>query len=407
MELAESKGGKAQIAGTYYENPLKVKNGDEGTFYLGKANQIMKADTTASKSADYAYVYNWTYEKKADKDGVMKDTFTVYYVTADGVKASAVAKTVKDNDKYYLDGGDKQELGTVTSGELTKADSGNAFVVAFSINSDGKFVQKTARDGITEAATKEINKTHPVVGKDGNHVNVAATNDTKFIFVADDYKVKTATGYKNADANATVIAVYNSDNEALYAFVGAKNAYKTSTKLAVLLDAEPSVTMNDEKDETYATFTVAIDGAETKLTFKSDPTVNDEAAYKLAHSMDGSVFAYKMNGDYAELDKDEFTADVAGIAELAGDIVPVKVKGTNYIGVVGADYLDTTDAKIYTITLEAKDNATQLTDIDSVTVGEGAKIDLGDYVVYTRDGTDVETLFVYDLVGYPAEALNP
>jgi len=425
------KGSQAQIGGTYYENPIRVSNGDEGTFYLGMANQIMAADTTAAKSTDYAYVYNWTYENKADSDGEKKDIFTVYYVKVDGTKASAVAKVVagtdnNDANKRYLDNGGSagQLLGSLNGTTFEKAAPGTPFAVAFSINSDGKFVQKAPKDGITAPAEYTIDKTHPTVGSytvgSGNNQvtkSVVATNDTQFVLVykndSGDWKVKTATGYKNVkvattntnDYDETTAAVYNSDNEAVYAFVNVNNTYKSGTKLAVLLDAEASVTTNDDNSKTYATFAVAIDGEETTLTFEG--TGSDSDCVKLAAAGDGSVFAYKMNGDYAELDTDEFkdngeNSPVAGIADV--EKVQVVSKGNDYFNVSGGNngtlYRSISDAKIYTITVEYESSENDA-DIESVTVSEGATIDANDFVVYTLksgSNTNVETLFVYEVV---------
>ena len=387
-EVTAIKGTTAQINGTYYEkNGKTVNSGDEGTFYLGKANEIVAIDATASKSTDYAYIYNWTYESKTDSDGATKPTITLYYVTVDGTKASAVAKTETTGTgtvSYYIDNGTTGQgmiLGTLSGSTWTKDTSGVARVVAFSINSDGKFVQKTPKDSIVaNVATATVNKTSPVV--DNSKV---ATNSTNFIFVydSDGYKTKTAVGYKNVSVtSAPMTTIYNSDNEALYTFVGAQNGFKSDTKLAVVLDKEPSATSAD--GDTFNTYTVAIGGEETTLTFKNATLTGPYA---------GMVFAYQMNGDYAEIDT----------AEGASGYLTEKfvfTKGDGYFGsklatgntsATGDAYLSTAEAKVYTITIEFK-NSTDKASYDtnhtaispeSITVSEGATFDADDPIYYT------------------------
>jgi len=388
-----TKGGKVQIGGTYYEKVVTVSNGDKGTFYLGKANQIIATDTTAAKSTDYAYIYNWTYDSKANSDGVKVPTITLYYVTVDGVKASAVAKTETTGTgtvSYYIDNGTTGQgmiLGTLKGTKWTPDTSNISRVVAFSLNSDGKFVQKTPKDSIVTApGTATVKKTAPVV--DNSKV---ATNETGFVFVytsGDDVKVKTATGYKNVDvSSATMTSVYNSDNEALYTFIAANNSYKTDTKLAVVLDKTPSVTTDD--GDTFNTYAVAVDGAETKLTFKNATLTNPYA---------GMVFAYTMDGSNAKVDtsEDDGATDYRFSSGYAIENF-VKTKGEGYFGTKNSsnsivdDYLSTAEAKVYTITIEFKNEAAKdayvsnhvTASVESVTVSEGASFDVNDPIYYT------------------------
>jgi len=409
-KVTATKGSKAQIGGTYYENTVaSVANGDEGTFYLGTANQIVAVDTTAAKSTDYAYVYNWTFESKANSDGVKDSIFTIYYVTVDGVKGSAVAKTEKgDANKYYIDDGGAGKTGillgtVVTDGDTTTYtpnEEAQALAVAFSINSDGKFVQKTAKDTIIRSADASVNKTDPAVG-----TGVVATDDTKFIFVYVDgssYKTKSATGYKNVTVASSVMnSVVNTDGEAIYTFVAENNSYKSDTKLAVILDSEPTATTVSDKD--YLTFDVAIDGEATTLTFKKDDADALKKTIGTGSSavqavVKGTVFAYKMDGKYAKVDDD---LDVVGMFAdgLSVGPVEVKVKGTGYFGTETVPYVSTKDAELYTVTMERDEAKDEIT----VTVSEGAKFVTGDdasRVIYTIDsGTDADVVFVYDFIG--------
>ena len=394
-KVTATKGTKAQIDGTYYEKNGKTINAnDEGTFYLGLANEVVAMDTSAAKSTDYAYIYNWTYDTKANADGEKKPTITVYYVTVDGVKASAVAKTETSGSTYYLDNGTTGQgmvLGTLSGDTFTKDTSNVSRVVAFSINSDGKFVQKTPKNSIvTTPASAGVSKTDPVV--DNSKV---ATNDTTFVFVYTntdgEYKTKVVTGYKNVTVTGVMTTVFNSDNEALYTFVAANNNFKTDTNLAVVLDKTPSVSVSD--GDTFYTYAVAIDGEETTLTFK-DPA-------NLASPYAGMVFGYKMNGDNAEIDAD------VGTSGYIGDI-KATVKGEGYFGNDTDEYLNTTDATVYTITIEFKNEGdkntydtthTALTP-ESITVSEGATVDVGDPMYYTIKSVSDKTADVVFVVEY-------
>lgn len=361
-EVTAKKGGDVKVDGTYYKDlTAKIAVGDEGTFYLNAAGQIMVTDTT-SKSDDYAYIYNVHEDTGLNSDGVEGTTFTAYMVLADGTKMSKDVKTYKSDDgKFYFDEAKKVEITEDYKG-----------VIAYSVNSDDELVYETAKDRVSGPTTLTVDKTH-ANGTDSK---------TEFIFTYVDgskQKVSTATGYKNVNfASKDAYTVKNSDGDVLYVFVTAKNGSVVSdANLAVILDAEAVEGKNgDDKTFTYA---VAIDGEETTLVFKGS---------KIANVEDGDVIAYEMNGDYAEIDDTADYETVASVYAATSDYVVFEKDGAQYN--LGGD------ETVYTITLEYKDETHK--DLESVTVSEGGKIEAKDKVVYTLDGSDLDVIYVYEVI---------
>ena len=414
-EVTATKNGQASINGTFYTDAQSTKSdiGTKGTFYLGKADQIVASKAEATISENYAYVYNVTVADKANADGVTSKTVTLYYVTVDGTKASAVAK-VKENatsHNLYLDkAGAEGQLVCDSTGSVTKD-----FVVAFELNSDKQFVQVAAKDNIVASAAKATNgvdKTHPVV--DNSKV---ATDDTKFIFVKQDpttkvYKTSVVTGYKNVNIanSADMTTVYNAKNQALYTFVAANNGnVTTNANLAVLLSKTATLTKDADKNTIY-TYDAVVNGETTTLSFKGSAV---SGAY------DGMVIAYVMENNYAKIDTSISSGNFSSGVSTKADIT---AGGSDYFTTSAASYMSTTNAKVYTITVEFKSAADYKTytgnDIKAdgsidynkttanqagvttqgVTVSEGASFDAHDWVVYTVSNGAANNVYVVEFV---------
>ena len=401
-ELAESvtgevtaiKGGKVSVDGTFYGVSMSdtPNIGDEGVFYLNKADHIMLFDGSLSKSDNYAYIYNVTVSDKPNADGVTVTTATVYYVTVDGTKVSAVAKTEmsKDKNTLFLDDGKDATQGpklAVKSGE-DWAVEGNfePVLVAFTTNSDKQFVLAKEKDVLGYATTATVDKTHPVVG------DKIATDDTTFVFVKDNgkgvYKTSVATGYKNVSIKEkSAYTVSNKDGKVLYCFVAADNGnVTTAADLAVLLSKTPTETKTADGDTIY-TYDVVIKGETTTLSFKGTT---------ISEAFDGKVIAYKMVNNYAELDD---RADL-----LKSD--KIDKAGSDYF-TVGGTYYGTADAAVYTVTVEFKNEAQKdayvsdpdSVNVQSVTVSEGATYDKDETVYYTVSNTNVaNNVYVVEFV---------
>ena len=384
------KGDDVRINGSYYTNASAktIAIDDEGTFYLGVSGMIADVDVT-SKSSDYAYIYNVTGKLDTNSDGVADvATFTAYYVTTDGVKGSAVIDATKgDNDTYYLDSAKTKELGKVEN-EDAKVTFKKG-VIAYSINSDKELVYKAAKDVMpTAAADMTVDK---------NNAN-GTDSSTKFIFVkTKDNKVTTsvATGYKNVSFEGTgnTWSVKNTDDDYLYVFVADNkgNEYSTSAKYAVILDDE-AAQGKDGDDDTF-TYDVAIDGEETTLTFD-----------KAQDFEKGQVIAYEMGSKYAKI-KEGKTNEIESVYSATKDYIKFANTGDSKLT---KQYNLGKKEVIYTITFEYKDvvledgtefdpdaNAAKL---DTVTVSEGGKVENGDKVVFTLDGSNLDIVFVYDYV---------
>ena len=357
---------------------------DEGSFYLNAAGQIAAVDTT-SKSDDYAYIYAVSSDNGTNSEGVKTTTFTAYYVTADGVKASAdIAtdeKTKTEGGKevtYYVFEDFKDNDGNEV--EVTESFKG---VIAFSLNSDKELVRETPKDTI-DNLNKTVDKTH-ANGTD---------SDTQFIFAYKDgnkYKTSVSVGYKNVNVSASDASykVTNKDGDILYVFVGGENGTLSSdTKYAVATSGD--ATRTKDGDDTIYTYSVVIDGEETTLSSKNSLSLKK-----------GEVFSYEMDGDYVKMDS---------VSEMK--FVKVTNGTKDYIAIGDNQYnLSDADA-IYTVTLEYKTEAAYKTaigtdaagnelglkDLDTVSVSEGADVDNDSWVAYKLDDGDLDILFVVDFV---------
>ena len=377
---------KATVGGTTYKF-ITMKDGDnktvamvtididdEGSFYLNAAGQIAAVDTT-SKSDDYAYIYTTNEEEDRNSDGVTSNIFTVYYVTVDGVKASAV---VNEDDVDAL----KAKLTPVKDEQKIVAYTG---VVAYSIDSDKEFNLETAKDDI-DTMNKAIDKSH-ANGTD---------SDTKFIFAYREegkktYKTSVSVGYKNVNIDQQVTyTVTNKDGDIIYVFVGDDNGTLSSdTKYAVVKSGD--ATRTKDGDDTIYTYSVVIDGEETTLSSKKD-------ALSLKK---GEVFSYEMDGKYIKKD----SVDKMKFVKVTN--------GTKDYIAIGENQYNLSDADaIYTVTLEYKTEAAYktaigadtagtelgLANLDTVSVSEGADVDNDSWVAYKLDGKDLDILFVVDFV---------
>ena len=391
-----TKDGKVRINGDYYTDvTTKVELKDKGTFYLNKAGQIVAKDTTKEKSDNYAYIYEMTQKQETNSEGLNVDTVKVYYVAADGTKASAVvnadvkeegAEGSKVKVAYYADTTTKVEKNTL---------------VAYSIDSDGEFNLETEKDNLggkvtTTAAVDKDGVTFGKITIDGNSVDANATSKTQFIFVdkkTDKVKVSLATGYKNVSIKAGIdtYIVADDDGYALYAFVTKANGTLSSDDItAVLVDAKPVAAKNDDDKDIY-TYTVSVDGVEKELTFKEKDQI---ATKKLA---EGAVFTYEMDGDYV---KD------SSVTEKKSE--KVTAINDDYAIFATTGRKDRGEETVYTITVEYKDAtlesdgsfdpAKNVANIDTVTVSEGGKVEAKDDVVVVLDGDDLVAIYVYDYV---------
>ena len=376
---------KATIGGTQYKYVCdEIKVDDEGSFYLNVAGQIAATDTD-STSDNYAYIYNLKKQtNEINDDGVKATTYTAYYVTADGTKASAVVDIDEVTEKETEDL--EREAGVYYAD--TKVLVKDKQVIAFSINGDKELVYETPKDKISGLkAQGEISKSK-ANGTD---------SDTQFIFTwanGSTQKVATKTGYKSVsiDENTKYITVKNSDKDVLYVFVAAKNdGVSSDTKYAVTLDSK--ATKTKDGDDTIYTYDVVINGEETTLSSKSELSLKK-----------GEAFAYELDGEYV---------DKKSVSELEYNVVEAGTKNYVTVEVDGEDKqfnLDDDVKAIYTVTLEYKTknaykaaigdgtSALGLDDLDSVTVSEGADIDNKSWVAYKVDGSDLDVLFVVDFV---------
>ncbi|MBR5472143.1 MAG: S-layer homology domain-containing protein [Oscillibacter sp.] len=368
-EVTAKKGAKVAVDGVYYNTSVALNVGDEGTFYLGKAGELKSFSGVSVKSDNYGFIYNLLKNTSGkDEDGNTTTVYTAYYVKADGTKASAVVKTEVNAGTYYFDDG---KSGQTAAWALPTSDATNVGVVAFSIDADGKFVREVEKDVIEASTSATINKGAANIG-----TGINATSATQFIFLKDaNGKVKPSviTGYKNVAATtATMYAVTNSSDEALYVFVDALNGkVSVDAKLAVVLD-NVAVEGKDADGAATYTYAVAIGDEEATLTFAASQSFTK-----------GQVIAYELdNDDVATIDS-SVTINTGSVATVTADYI-----------VVGTTQYNIGEETAYTIDMEYKADAVTL---ESVTVSEGAtyvKTAGNNTIYYTLDGTALDTVYV-------------
>ena len=370
-KVSALKGTKAKIDGEYINSEITVKVGDNGTFYLNLAGEIIGADSTSAVD-DYIYIYAVDVDESGrNADGVKTTVATAYTVDAEGTKASYEMAIDNVTEKETEDL--KREVGKYFADTKIAVADTYTDVVAYSINSDDQLV--------IEESVDEIKKVTLTADK-----NTAAetSSATEFIFVYTDgssKKVATATGYKNVKIEGkTAWTITNDDEDILYVFVAGKNgSVTTDANLAVVLDAAAAQGKNDDGDKTY-TYSVAIDGVESELTFKTNMGFKD-----------GAVIAYEFDDDWAVIDSDaEYTE--SAVKAATDDYITVVEDGKN------VQYNLTGDEVIYTIVMEYEDGIVSADTLDSVVVAEGGEIEKDDNVVYTVDDDAIETIFVYEIV---------
>ena len=387
------KGEKAAIDGTYYKMTESVKSsvayGDEGTFYLNAAGMIAKVDTNTTKSDNYAYIYSINTENKRNSEGIQTDVVTVYFVKADGTKGSAEVAI----DVAVTGGGESATKKYYYEDTTTEVAIG---VVAYSIDSDGKFVKETEKDTIKwQGDSVSFDKDKAKVG------DVYADDETVYIFsdFSDSSKVtvKTATGYKNAKAvSGTIVWTVADDGTALYVFVKAANvSQKSDATVAVLLDTTPVKTENDDKNAVW-TYDVAIDGEETTISFETSKSATSTA---LTGKAKGFVFEFKMDGDYVDKDSVSSTDVTSGtVSKVTSSYVTIGDKQYDLpetVYTITFEYEDLTEAEAASFDASNADIAAKL---DTVTVSEGGALKDAK-VVYTLDSDDnFEVVFVLEYV---------
>ena len=347
-KVASKKSGDVKIDGEFYGvvAGVDLSKGDEGTFYLNAAGQIVLfVESDEATSDEYAYIYNTkTTDGETNEDGVAnEDGLKVYVVLSDGSKA---VYTVEEDS-----------IAKVTKGA----------VVPYTINDDDEFE-------IVKAGSKvsiETLKGESISKNDADASGIDVLSSTEFIFVNwDDNKLKvnTATGYKNVSIASKDMVVVADDGEAAFIFVVGENGkLTTDTKYAVILDAEAEEWTEDKKDR--FTYTVAIDGEEEELTSATALKVSE-----------GDVIAYAL--------EDDLMVDVKVLTA-----VEVTSANEDYFR-AGARYEYNDDAELYTITMEYTDE-----ELDNVTVDTTAVIEEGDKVIVVLDSDDdLAIVFVYDIV---------
>ena len=360
--VTAKSGSKVAVDGTYYKNVSgkTIEKKAEGQFFLNAAGQIMAFDAENAGSDTYAYVYN-TKSGSKNSDGVTGND-VIYVVLTDGTKASY---TLSDDTEV------KPEIGGV---------------YPFSLDDDEIiFEDVTDRDDdITITTTEEavtIDKKNPDVG------DIDLLSTTEFIFAYwnsanTKLTVKTATGYKNVNVTATVTVVAD-DGDALFVFVGEKNkSVTTDTEYAVLLSDDVVETWDD--DDTYYTYTVAVDGKETELTVEDGNEITEDEL------VEGAVYAFVMDGDYAVFEEDE-----DGKTVIVGQYKTLQATTVNddYFKAGGTRY-EYDEETYYTITMEKDIDG----DLESVTVDKGAELEEDDYVVVITDDGDLSIVFVYNII---------
>ena len=347
-EVASKKSGDVKIDGEFYDvvAGVDLSKGDEGTFYLNAAGQIVLfVEADEATSDEYAYIYN---TKKTDgetnDDGVAAENgLKVYVVLSDGTKAT-----------YAVE---EDSIEKVAVGK----------VVPYTINDDDEFevVKAGSKIDIKTLEDESISK------KDADAAGIDVLSSTEFIFVNWNKKtleVDTATGYKNVAIAAKDMVVVSDDGEAAYIFVVGENGkLTTDTEYAVILDADAEEW--DDDDEARYTYTVAVDGEETTLTSATALKVSE-----------GDVIAYAL--------EDDLMVDVKVLTA-----VEVTSANEDYFR-AGARYEYNDDVELYTITMEYTDE-----ELDDITVDNDAVIEEGDKVIVILDSDDdLAIVFVYDIV---------
>ena len=375
-KVTATKGSKASIDGTYYDTVKLPALKSEGTFYLNAADMIMEFSASVEKSGNYAYIYKVDVKKGLNSEGIDGYTTTVYYVDQAGVKASAVVDAT-------IDSSDPSNL--VAYYDSAKTKEVKEGVVSFKINSDKEFELATEKDTIESAVkpSKTVNKDNAVIDTDIN-----ATSKTTFIFVeetATKVNVKVVEGYKNVkiETSATVTAITDDDNYALYAFVNAKNGNVASTGyVAVLLDPKPVVTEDD--DDTYYEYSVSINGEDTTVTTKTT-AVKDA----LSAAGKGYVFFYNLEDNYVV---DLNDASATGIT--LNRVKAVSATNDDYVVIDNTQY-NVGEETVYTITKDYKKDGKT---IDTVTVTAGGSYSTDNKVTFTTkdSGKKLDVVFIIE-----------
>jgi hypothetical protein len=355
-KIDATKGGKFRLDGTYYTSVLDTDPtiNSEGIWALNAAGELAGVVEVTEASSDFAYIYSIVAKKASGStsdDGlstVAADaTYKVYVVLADGTKASydlvvnststaafgLNPKTDKNNDKilkpadavvkaYTLDG-TKFSLAnpddTVTLTKISNAD----------VNAkDAKLNDTNYADASTEFVFIEVNATKATVG------------------------VSAKTGYKNVDFKQDAYVI-SAKNVAKTVFVeGGEEEPESEVLYAVLLDDEPINTKTASGADRY-TYTVAIDGEESELTFKAALSGIDV----------GEVFAYEVSGGVAK----------AATLDLKSGKVGVATADYFYVEGTDTQFSLASGAKLYTITIATDGSAT---------VDAGGRVATGAQITY-------------------------
>ena len=329
-----------------------------------------------TKSDNYAYIYAWDADPNGvNAEGFKTPTLTAYAVLADGTKAVydvAVDTTGSDTSvKYYW-----EDAAQTSENEI---DLNKGYVIAYSINDDGELVHEEAQDTIKwQGNTLTVDKDNAAIG------DAYANASTQYIFAdvqSTKVDVTVVTGYRNVkiESGSSVTTVADDDGNALYVFVKAANGTLSSDDAyAVLLDDKVVVTKDG--NDTFYTYTVAIDGEETELTWK-----NTDKASSLKI---GQVFKFQMDGEYVK--QANITAESATSVLSANEDYVIVTGNTQYN--LGAE-------EIYTITREFEDETAWNQGSgtpDSATVSVGGSIEKDDSVILVLDEKDIVIAFVIE-----------
>ena len=380
-ELAETVEGKVtsinrkgqyKIDGEFYTADMTLRIGDEATWYLNKAGQIVHFDAFEEEtSADYAVIYNIVdVTKTADltEDGyapsATQTVYDVYAILADGTKEKfTYVWDSEDEDTHELNVGDTFE------------------VVAYSVEDD--VISFETADGVIDNDTSVNFEDGAKKYETKAKKNAYADSKTVFIFAAkdeDDNKmvVTTATGIKKVDFASKDVSVVYKKTAVQYVFVNEAEAEPESeAQYAVLADSAYAQDKVDGKNVyTFET----VDG---ELATK-DSKVRDT----LSSLYEGSIIAYVTEGDY-----------VTEVKVVVKDILNAETAKVEYVGedfyvIGGKDYIVADDAEISVISIVCDEDDDTV--IDSMKVSED-ELEKNDLVVIADSETDKDDNLVINV----------
>lgn len=392
--INSTKGTKYGINGTYYEATADVTKdiNTKGTWALNAAGQLAADVDVAEYTEDFVYIYSIK-TNNTSTDGIGGSSYVAYGIASDGTKLSKTLETKDDNGKTYIKGGVGDAAYMLIGGGAGLLDgqpdlAAVELVMPYKLNKDGKM--EVADSKLTAQAANNADDVSKSAASVGN--GCYATNDTLFIYkyISNNaLKIKTLTGYKNVniDASATpYYAVTNSSKKAIYVFVDgeAKSATTSESVVYAVYDGGPVYTEVDDEDVYTYTF----------LTGDGDKTVAAKEQISANAPAQGDVFAYVVEDSAIEVKTTYVVA--AHTTFISGSQLIVKDGNNNEITI------DTSSVKLYTVTKSYESEADfNNGDIDTVEVDTGASFNktAGEdgyevYVCYDKAASDSDAKVV-------------